>query len=70
VFTNIGWTIFEPEKVTSDVIFGLRALMVIFPTIALIIAMIANYKYPLDGEYLKEVKEKLLKLHEEKISKI
>lgn len=70
VFTNIGWTVFEPEKVTSEVIFGLRALMVIFPTIALIIAMIATYKYPLDGAHLKEVKEKLQKLHEEKKSKI
>ena len=66
VFVNVGWAVFEPEKVTPEVIFGLRALMFIFPAIALGIAFIAVYRYPLDGERLAEVKEKLRKIHEEK----
>ena len=70
VFTNIGWAVYEPEKVTPAVIFGLRALIFIFPAIALIIGIIVIYKYPLDGERLRKVKEDLQKLHAEKKSKI
>ena len=70
VFTSVGWTVFEPENVTQDVIFGLRALMFIFPAIALLIGLIVIYKYPLDGERLKKVREELQKLHDEKKSRI
>jgi GPH family glycoside/pentoside/hexuronide:cation symporter len=70
VFTNVGWTIYEPEKVTAEVIFGLRLLICIFPAIALGVAIFAIYKYPLDGEYLKKVKANLQILHEQKKSKI
>ncbi len=70
VFTNVGWAVYEPENVTAEVIFGLRALMFIFPAIALIIAIIFLYKYPLDNERLKEVREQLKKIHEDKKSKI
>ena len=70
VFTNVGWAVYEPEKVTSEVIFGLRALMFIFPAIALIISVLVMYKYPLHGAKLAEVKEKLSKIHEEKRSKL
>ncbi|MBA7648689.1 hypothetical protein ES703_56477 [subsurface metagenome] len=70
VFTNVGWTVYEPESVTPDVIFGLRVLMCIFPIIALVIAILAIYKFPLDGEYLRSVKEKLQKIHEEKKLKV
>ena len=70
VFTNIGWTVYEPEKVTPTVIFGLRALMVIFPIIALGIAFITIRNYPLHGERLEKVKVELQKIHEEKKSRI
>ncbi len=70
VFTNVGWAVFEPESVTSEVIFGLRALMFIFPAIALAIALLVIYKYPLDGEKLEKIKTELQKLHEEKKSRI
>jgi len=70
VFTNVGWAVYEPEKVTPEVIFGLRALICIFPAIALVIAILAIYRYPLDGEYLKSVKEELNRIHEEKKSRI
>lgn len=66
VFTYTGWFVYEPEKVTPDVIFGLRILMAIFPSIALIIAIIAIYNYPLDGLRLAQVKKELQKIHENK----
>ncbi|MBD3256520.1 MAG: MFS transporter [Candidatus Lokiarchaeota archaeon] len=66
VFTNVGWAVFEPTKVTPQIIFGLRALMFIFPALALIIGIIVIYKYPLDGNKLKELKERLLEIHTEK----
>lgn len=69
VFTTVGWQTFEPEMVTHEVIFGLRALIVIFPAIALAIALLVIYKYPLDGERLIKVKEELQKIHDEKKSR-
>ena len=56
--------------VTNEVIFGLKALMVIFPIIALVVAILAIYKYPLDDETLVKMKVSVKKLHEEKQSKI
>jgi len=69
VFTTTGWGDYAPNPGT-DVIFGLRILMAVFPAIALLIAILFIYKYPLDGERLRKVKEDLQKLHEEKKSKI
>lgn len=48
----------------------LRILMFVYPTIALIIAIISIYFYPLHGEKLAKIKEDLAKIHEEKKSKI
>lgn len=70
VFSNIGWAVYAPEKVTPEVIFGLRLLMVVFPIIALAIAIFGFYMYPLHGERLSDVKEQLAKLHAEKKSKV
>jgi len=70
VFSNIGWAVYAPEKVTPEVIFGLRLLMVVFPIIALSIAIFGFYMYPLHGERLSDVKEQLAKLHAEKKSKV
>jgi GPH family glycoside/pentoside/hexuronide:cation symporter len=70
VFTNVGWAVYEPEKVTSEIIFGLRVLMFVFPAIALTVAILVLYKYPLDNERLREVKDKLQKIHKDKKSKI
>jgi len=69
VFTNVGWTVYAPEDITPEVIFGIRALMFIFPAVALTIGVIALYKYPLDGEYLQEIKAQQKTLHEEKRAK-
>jgi Na+/melibiose symporter-like transporter len=62
--------VYAPEKVTTEVIFGLRALMFIFPAIALIISFLTIYKYSLQGERLGKVKEELQKIHSEKRSRI
>ncbi|MFX1337948.1 MAG: MFS transporter [Promethearchaeota archaeon] len=70
VFTSTGWAVYAPEKVTAEVIFGLKLLMIIFPSIALGIAIFGFYMYPLHGEKLKNVKIAQQKLHAEKKSKI
>jgi len=70
VFTNVGWAVYAPEKVTTEVIFGLRALMFIFPAIALIISFLTIYKYPLHGEKLVNIKEELQRIHDEKRSRL
>jgi Na+/melibiose symporter-like transporter len=70
VFTSVGWVVFEPTKVTPRVILGLRLLMFIFPASALVLALLVIYKYPLDGEKLKKVREELHKIHESKKARI
>ncbi|MFW9900798.1 MAG: MFS transporter [Candidatus Thorarchaeota archaeon] len=69
VFIIADWEVFT-LPVSSAVEMGLRTLMFVYPAVALIIAILAIYKYPLDGEKLIQVKEKVRKLHEEKKSKI
>jgi GPH family glycoside/pentoside/hexuronide:cation symporter len=70
VFSTVGWMTFEPSFVTPEVVLGLRVLVSVFPTIALLIAILAIYKYPLHGEKLKEVKEKLEEIHEQKKARV
>jgi len=69
VFTGVGWAEYNPNP-GIDVIFGLRSLMFIFPVIALIISIIAMTQYPLHGEKLKNVKEKLKEIHEQKKARV
>ncbi|MHA1274441.1 MAG: MFS transporter [Promethearchaeota archaeon] len=61
VFTNVGWTIYAPESVTSATIFGLRILMFIFPAVAIGIGVLSLYNYPLDGQRKKSMQKKELK---------
>jgi len=70
VFILSNWEMFDPLNVTPEIIFSLRSLMAIFPSIALLIALLVIYKYPLDDERLKQVKQQRQELHEEKKSKI
>jgi GPH family glycoside/pentoside/hexuronide:cation symporter len=70
IFTNVGWVIYAPEKVTPQVILGLRVLIFILPAISLLFGIIAVYKFPLHGERLKKVKVELQKIHQEKKAKI
>ncbi len=70
VFTNAGWIVYEPEKVTSEVILGLKFLMFLFPTFALLISLLFIYFYPLHGERLEKIKAELKQIHLKKKSKI
>jgi len=70
ILSTVGWQVFEPSKVTEGVRFGLRSLMFIFPVIALIIAILAMTRYPLHGDRLKDVREKLKEIHEQKKARI
>ncbi len=67
VFLIANWAEFDPTIIPE---FELRSLMVIYPVIALVIAIIAIYFYPLDGKYLKQIKEQRDEIHQEKKSKI
>ena len=66
VLSTVGWAVFEPSLATPEVIFGLRSLMFIFPAIALVISIIAMTQYPLHGEKLKSIQEKVKEIHEQK----
>jgi len=70
IFTNVGWRIFEPTTISSDQILGLRILGFVFPAIALLIIILAMCKYPLHGEYLTSIREKLSEIHKKKKEKI
>ena len=60
MFGNMGWEKeFIPAIDPSLVILGLKAIMVIFPSIALVIGLIAMKSYGLHGERLENVREKL-----------
>jgi len=67
VFLIADWGKFDPINIPD---FELRSLMVMYPVIALVIAIVAIYFYPLDGKYLKQIKEQRDKIHQEKKSKI
>ncbi|MHA1914274.1 MAG: MFS transporter [Promethearchaeota archaeon] len=56
----------EFGTITSEIILSLRILMFVYPAVALIIAILAIYKYPLHGAKLKQIKEDLAKLHDVK----
>ncbi|MHA1471622.1 MAG: MFS transporter [Promethearchaeota archaeon] len=64
MFGNIGWDKqFDP--LPSDpvlVILGLKAIMVIFPIIALVIGLLAMKTYGLHGERLERIREELKKI--------
>ncbi|MFX0002207.1 MAG: MFS transporter [Candidatus Hodarchaeota archaeon] len=67
VFLIADWAEFNPITIPE---FGLRSLMFIYPAIALVIAIIAIFFYPLDGERLKNIKEQREIIHQEKKLKI
>jgi GPH family glycoside/pentoside/hexuronide:cation symporter len=67
VFLIADWGEFNPIDIPD---FELRSLMFIYPAIALLIALIAIYFYPLDGEKLKLVKEERKRIHLGKQAKL
>lgn len=69
VFTSTGWETYTPNP-GADIIFGIRALMVIFPGIALGITLICLYFYPYTKERVAEMKAQLAELHKEKMDRV
>jgi len=67
VFLIADWAEFNPIDIPE---FGLRSLMFIYPAIALLIAIIAIFFYPLDGERLKQIKQQRENIHREKKLKV
>ncbi len=75
VFLSIGPVFIIAEwdvigTITPEIQLGLRVLMFVYPAVALVIAILAIYKYPLHGARLLEVKAKLQEIHEEKKARI
>ncbi|MBY9003979.1 MAG: MFS transporter [Candidatus Lokiarchaeota archaeon] len=66
VFIIGSWEVYDPLNITPEIIFGLKALIAIFPSIALVIGILVLYKYPLHGEKLAQVKEQLNEIHAQK----
>ncbi len=66
VFDTVGWKTFDVGVDPLQVALGLRVLIFVFPAIALVIGILAMYKYPLHGEKLRNIREKVEELHEQK----
>ena len=68
VFIIADWEVIG--SVTPEIQLGLRVLMFLYPVVALLIAILAIYKYPLHGKRLLDVRAKLQEIHEEKKARI
>ena len=51
-------------------LFGIRAIVGVIPGIALLIAALILFLFPLKGRHLAEVKDKMLRMHAEKHAKL
>ena len=60
--------IYLPQGV--DVIIGIKIFTGLIPGIAMLLGALILFAYPLHGDYLKEVQEKVLKMHAEKKNKL
>jgi Na+/melibiose symporter-like transporter len=58
VFTGTGWAGYDPNP-GVDVIIGLKLLLFLFPSIALIIAILFLKSYDLHGDNLAKMREEL-----------
>ncbi|MBD3228265.1 MAG: MFS transporter [Candidatus Lokiarchaeota archaeon] len=66
VFQGTGWATYTPVP-GLNVIFGLKLLMVLFPVIAIVVAIIMMVIFPLHGKKLNEMRVKLEEIHNRKI---
>lgn len=66
VFIGSDWAIFDIETLTTATNIGLRSLMVIFPTVFLIIGIIAMKFFPINKERYDQLTDDARKLHSEK----
>lgn len=70
VFLGTDWNIFDLSTAEYGVEFGLRSLMVIFPSVFLIIGIIAMSYFPINKEKYDKLSEEARKLHSEKKGKV
>ncbi|MHA1268903.1 MAG: MFS transporter [Candidatus Helarchaeota archaeon] len=68
VFTGTGWAEYTPNP-NIDTILGLKLLMVLFPIIAICISITCLYLFPLHGNKLQKMRQKLDEIHKEKQAK-
>ncbi len=59
VLSTNGWTVYEPEVVISQLIFGLKSLVSLFPAGALIIGIVILLFFPLNRTEVAEMQQKL-----------
>ncbi|HME55105.1 MAG TPA: MFS transporter [Candidatus Lokiarchaeia archaeon] len=69
VFVSTGWETYDPTPGPYTIL-GLRALIVVFPGIALGISGLCLYFYPFSKEKVASIKEQLKELHEKKLAKV
>ena len=60
----------QPQTHPAEVEFAIRAFMGLIPAIALYLEVLILQLYPLKGDYLAEVQQKILVLHQEKHAKL
>lgn len=65
--SNLG-IIFLDQPVSA--LFGIRTMVGLIPGLAMLAGALILFLYPLKGEYLEEVKGKVLRLHEEKHARL
>jgi GPH family glycoside/pentoside/hexuronide:cation symporter len=66
VFTSVGWAVFDPRGDTTQIIWGLRILMFVFPAVALGFAILCMSRFPITKERAEEIKREIKKIHAEK----
>ena len=69
VFTSTGWESYTPNP-GADIKFGLRALVVIFPGIAMCVTLVCLYFYHYNKVRVAQMKSQLSELHKEKMDRI
>lgn len=70
VFNSVGWAVFDPKGTTEETILGLRLLMWLFPSIALVIGIISMCFFPISREKYNQLTSSSKKLHLEKKDRI
>ena len=65
VLLYFGFVRNAPEQ-SPEAIYGIKFLFFIIPAIMMVLALLSVYFFPLKGEYLKQVREKLNTMHQKK----
>ncbi|MFX1494181.1 MAG: MFS transporter [Promethearchaeota archaeon] len=70
VFPTVGWATYDPATVTDLTLLGIRILTCVFPAVALSLGILTLRKFPITKEKYEEIKEKIVKIHDEKLRQI